>query len=79
MKRDSSAERSELSDFLLIPPAAALVSLGMVLPEYWLILVVAAFLAMIVLAIVQKINQPDDPRHLGPPARECRPFRDSTA
>jgi len=65
MKRDSSAERSELSDILLIPPAAALVSLGMVLPEYWLILVVAAFLAMIVLAIVQKINRHDDPRHLG--------------
>jgi hypothetical protein len=54
MKRDSSAERSELSDILLIPPAAALVSLGMVLPEYWLILVISAFLAMIVLAIFRR-------------------------
>ena len=32
MKRDSCNGRSELADFLLIPPAATVISLGMVLP-----------------------------------------------
>jgi hypothetical protein len=48
MKRDSSTGRRELSDFLMIPPAAALASLGMVVPEYWLLFVVSAFLAMVI-------------------------------
>lgn len=63
MKRDASSGRSEFSDFLLIPPAAALVALGMVLPEYWLILVAAAMLAMPILAIIQKVQRRADPRH----------------
>lgn len=62
MKRESRHDEGGLSDFLLIPPAAALVGLGMVLPEYWLILVVSAFFGMTVLAIVQKINRGDNPR-----------------
>ncbi len=63
MKRDSRKRRGDSFDFLLIPPAAGLVALGMVLPEYWLILVVGGFVAMTILAIVQKINRRDDPRH----------------
>jgi len=72
MKRDSSNGRRKLSEFLLIPPAAALVSLGMVLPEYMLVLVVSAFLAEIVLAIVRTINRRDDPRHAKPPLAPTR-------
>jgi len=56
MIRDSSNGRSKHRDFPLIRPAAALVSVGMILPEYLLVLVVSAFLAMIVLAIVQTMN-----------------------
>ena len=54
MKRDSCNGRSDLADFLLIPPAATVISLGMVLPEYLLILVFSAFLAKTILVIVQK-------------------------
>jgi hypothetical protein len=53
MKQDSSNGRSELSDFVLIPPAAALASLGMVVPEYWLIFVVGAFVAMLISGCVR--------------------------
>ncbi len=60
MKRDSSPGRNERRDFLLVRPAAALVSVGMILPEYLLVLAVSAFLPMIVLAIVQTINHRDD-------------------
>jgi hypothetical protein len=67
MNRDSSPGRNERRDFLLIRPAAVLVSVGMILPEYLLVLVVSAFLAMIVLAIVQTINRRDDPRLAKPP------------
>jgi hypothetical protein len=67
MKRDSSHGRTERRDFRLIRPAAALVSVGMILPEYLLVLVVSAFLAIMVLAIVQTINHRDDPRHAKPP------------
>jgi hypothetical protein len=66
MKRDSSNRRSEPSDFLLIRPAAVLLSLGMVLPEYMLVLVLSAFLSMTVLAIVQTINRRNDPRYTKP-------------
>ncbi len=67
MKRDSSHGRNERRDFLLIRPAGALVSVGMILPEYLLVLVVSAFLAMMVLAILQTINRRADPRHAKPP------------
>jgi hypothetical protein len=54
MKRDSSNGKSELPDFLLMPPAATVISLGMILPEYWLILVFGAFFVKMILVIVQK-------------------------
>ncbi len=66
MKRDSSNGGNDRSGFLLKQPAAALVSVGMMLPEYLLVLVVSAFLAMMVLAIVQTIGHRDDPRHAEP-------------
>jgi hypothetical protein len=53
MKRDSSHGRSELSDFLLMPPAAVLAALGMVVPEYWLLFVASAFVAMLVSGCVR--------------------------
>ncbi len=53
MKRESSNRRSELSDFLLMPPAAVLTALGMVVPEYWLLFVVSAFVAMLVSGCVR--------------------------
>jgi hypothetical protein len=53
MKRDSSNDRSELSEFLLMPPAAVLASLGMVVPEYWLVIVVGAFVAMAISGCVR--------------------------
>jgi hypothetical protein len=58
MKPDSSNRRSEPSDFLLIRPAAVLLSLGMVLPEYLVLVALSAFLPMMVLAIIQTINRP---------------------
>ncbi len=61
MKRDSSDGTSDRSDFLLKRPAAALVAVGMILPEYLLVVVGSAFLAMMVLAIVQTISRRDDP------------------
>jgi len=67
MKRYSTNGRNDRRDFLLIRPAAALVSVGMILPEYLLVLVVSASLAMMVLAIVQTVNHRADPRHAKPP------------
>jgi hypothetical protein len=72
MKRDSSNRRSKLSEFLLIPPAGAIVSLGMVLPEYLLVFVVSAFLATMVLTIVQTFNRGDDRCHAKPPVAPPR-------
>lgn len=66
MKRDSNNGRSERSDFLLRPPIVAFMSLGMVLPEYLLVVVVCAFSAMTVLAIVHTINGRDDQCHAKP-------------
>jgi hypothetical protein len=63
MKRDSSHGRNKRSDFLPIRPAAALVSVGMILPEYLVILVVSAFLATMVLAIIQTIHRRDVAGH----------------
>jgi hypothetical protein len=56
MKRDSSSDRREPSDVPLIPPVAAILAVGMILPEYWLILVACALLAMTTLAVVQKVT-----------------------
>lgn len=57
MKRDSSNRRSEPSEFLLIPPAAVFLSLGMVLPEYLVVLALGAILSTMILSIVQTINR----------------------
>jgi hypothetical protein len=57
MQRDSSNRRSELSSFLQIPPPAAFMAVGMVLPEYWVLLVLIAILAMVMMTIVQKVQQ----------------------
>jgi hypothetical protein len=67
MKRDSSPGRTLRRDFRLMRPAAALASVGMILPEYLLVLVVSAFMTMMVLVIVQTINHRDDPHHAKPP------------
>jgi hypothetical protein len=53
MKRDSSNGRSEPSDFLLMPPAAVLAALGMVVPEYWLLFVIGALVAMLISGCVR--------------------------
>ena len=66
MKRDSSNRRSEPSDFLLIRPAAAFLSLGMVLPEYLVVLALSAVLPMMILAMIQTISRRDDPRYAKP-------------
>jgi hypothetical protein len=63
MKRDSSNGTKERYDFLLKRPASALVALGMILPEYLLILAVSAILAIMVLATVQAFNHRAEPRH----------------
>jgi len=68
MKRDPNNRSSEPSNFLLIPPAAVFLSLGMVLPEYLVVLTLGALLSMMVLAIVQTINRRDDP-----PATRAQP------
>jgi hypothetical protein len=57
MHHDSSGRRSQPSSFLQIPPPAAFMAVGMVLPEYWVLLVLIAILAMFVMTIVQKIQQ----------------------
>lgn len=62
MSRDSSDGGNPQSNFLLIRPAAAIVSLGMILPEYLLALVFSSFLAAMVLAIVQTVYHRDEPQ-----------------
>ncbi len=61
MKRNSSNGSNERFDFRLKRPAVALVAVGMILPEYLLVVAVSAFLAMVVLAIVETISHRDDP------------------
>jgi hypothetical protein len=53
MKRDSSNGSSDLSEFLMVPPAAVLAALGMVVPEYWLLFVASAFVAMLISGCVR--------------------------
>jgi len=65
MKRDSSDVRREPSDVPLIPPVAAILAVGMILPEYWLILVACALLAMTTLAVVQKVTRRGEFRRVG--------------
>jgi hypothetical protein len=55
MKRVSSVVQRDPSEVPLIPPVAAILSLGMIIPEYWLILVACALLVMTTLAVVQKV------------------------
>lgn len=57
MQRNSSNARSEPSNVPLIPPVAVILSMGMILPEYWLILVAGALLVMTTLAVVQKVTR----------------------
>ena len=46
---------NERRDFLLKRRAAVVLSLGMILPEYLLLVTVSAFLAMTILAAIQTI------------------------
>jgi hypothetical protein len=55
MKRDSTNRRNERRNYLLKRPAAAVLSLGMILPEYLLLAAVGAILALTILAIVPTI------------------------
>lgn len=67
MKRDSRDGGNQLSELLLIRPAAGFVALGMILPEYLMVIVVGAFLSAIVLAILQTINPRDEPQRAEAP------------
>lgn len=67
MTRESSDRENQWSEFLLIRPAAAFVALGMILPEYMLLLAVSAFLTTMVLAMVETINDRDEPQHAEAP------------
>jgi hypothetical protein len=55
MKWISNRAAGESPDFPLIPPVAVVLSLGMMLPEYWLIAVAGALVAIVSFAAVQRV------------------------
>jgi len=56
MKSNSNKAAGEPSNVPLIPPMAAVLSLGMILPEYWLIVVACSLVTLVPLAIIQRVS-----------------------
>jgi hypothetical protein len=56
MKQDLSDCEDERSDSPLIHPAAAFVSVGMILPEYMMVVVVGTCLAMMTKGLIDRFH-----------------------